>query len=50
MGCIFYYLLFGRLPFVGKTSAETIKLIVEGAYKIPKDSEVEEDYLRLLSR
>mgnify|MGYP002344930296 FL=1 len=37
IGCIFYYLLFGKLPFVGRTSAETIKLIVEGAYKLPKD-------------
>lgn len=28
MGCIFYYMLFGKLPFIGKTSAETIKLII----------------------
>lgn len=50
MGCIFYYLLFGKLPFVGKNSAETIRLIIEGAYKVPKEVEVEEDYLRLLAR
>jgi serine/threonine protein kinase len=30
IGCIFYYLLFGRLPFAGKTSGDTIRLIVSG--------------------
>lgn len=50
MGCIFYYLLCGRLPFVGRTSAETIKLIVEGSYKVPKEVGVEEQAMRLLER
>jgi serine/threonine protein kinase len=28
LGCIFYYMLFGVLPFVAKYSGEIIKLIV----------------------
>lgn len=50
IGCIFYYLLCGRLPFVGKTSAETIKTIVEGVYKIPKEVVVDDAALKLLAR
>lgn len=50
LGCIFYYLLSGKLPFVGKTSAETMRLIVDGNYRMPKEIPVEESVLRLLAR
>lgn len=50
MGCIFYYMLFGRLPFVGKTVAETKALIVAGEIKIPEDIMVPKNVQRLFSK
>lgn len=40
IGCIFYYMLYGKLPFIGKTSAETIKMIIDGRYHVPKDTHI----------
>ena len=52
LGCILYGMLFGDLPFNGKTNKETIEKIVEAKWKIPENFEgkISEKCIDLLSK
>ena len=52
LGCILYGMLFGDLPFNGKTNKETIEKIIEANWKIPEDfkDKISEECIDLLSK
>ena len=50
VGCIFYQLLVGWLPFTANNAFQLVKVLEEGTYFLPKFVEVSEDCIRILTR
>ncbi len=50
IGCIFYQLLVGFLPFTANNAFQLVKVLEEGTYFLPKFVEVSEDCVRILTR
>jgi len=49
LGCIFYYLLVGCLPFEANNAFELVRVLEEGIYFLPKFVEVSEDCVSILT-
>ena len=50
LGVILYYMTMGKLPFVGSTSSETIRLITHSSFVLPNNPEPSSDLRDLLAR
>lgn len=49
LGCMFYQLLVGFLPFTAVNPFQLVKVLEEGTYFLPKFVEVSEDCIRILT-